>query len=175
MRALTASAGVLFVAAAQVTVAPLFPVAGTVAELPLVAASVFAWLHGVRSLLLALPALAVLTALLAGRDPGLILIAFAGAFPALAVALELRWPLGRWVGALVGLAASGLWCRAILIAAAAFDGARGDPTALVGRVLAPGAAADAAFFLGAVTLVASARWVRGHAVATGEEGALRWR
>lgn len=175
MRTIAGAAGVLLVAAAQGTVAPLFPVAGATAELPLVAAALLGWLRGVRSTLVFVPAAAAATAALAGRDLGLYVVGYAAIVPALAAAGEHRWPLGRWMGAAVALVAAGAWFRLLLVAAALLDGAEMGATDVLRHAVAPGTAADAAFFAGTAAIVALIRAVRGLPLRGARPGeALRW-
>ncbi|MCS7294364.1 MAG: hypothetical protein RMK15_06745 [Chloroflexota bacterium] len=177
MRIIAMGAGVLLAAAAQVTVAPLFPLAGAAAELPLVAAALLGWRHSVRATLVFVPLAAAATAAVAGRDLGLSVIGYAAVVPALAIAEERRWPFGRWLGALAALIAAGAWFRLLLVAAAVLDGASVTPAGVLAHALVPGAAADAAFFAASALVLGAIHGLRASPLGgagTRQREAFRW-
>lgn len=175
MRMVAVAAGILLIATAQVAVAPLFPVLGSTAELPLAAAAILAWARGVKSLTVALPAIAIATGLVAGRDLGLYLVGYAALLPASALAGAYRWPLGSWPGALVALVATGIWFRSLLVVAALLDGAHVTAPEALRYALLPGAVADAVFYAAGAATVGLLRLLHDQPLrATRSREAFRW-
>jgi cell shape-determining protein MreD len=135
---------ILVVALSQVTVAPLFPIAGAVPDLMLVTILCLAVYSGPRTAMWAIPVAAVLVGFTSDRAPGLLLLAYLPLLP-LAFALEeARLPLNRYSQvALVGVA-TGLWARSLLAFGAVAQDATFSPTVLVRDLLLPGALLDLA-------------------------------
>ena len=144
MKAIAVAAFLMLTAIAQVTVAPLFPIAGAVPDLPLVALLILAVYAGPTSVMVGLPFVAICTGFASDRAPGLLVLGYLPLLP-LAVGIEgWRVPLGQFVRlALVGTA-TGLWLRSVLALSSVAQGA--DPAfwALIGDVLIPGAFLDIA-------------------------------
>ena len=152
MRALVLVALSLIVCAAQLSVAPLFPLSGAVPDLGLVFFAALAWRGGVSPLLVSAPAYAGWFALLAGRSPLLVFVAYAGAAAALLVLARpepgARRPVERVSGAaaILGLSIGSLWTRASFAVGSMLAGASAEPWSLVADVIAPGLLLDLAFY-----------------------------
>jgi hypothetical protein len=144
VKATAIAAFLVLTALAQVTVAPLFPVAGAVADLPLVALLILTMYAGPTSVMLGLPFVAICAGFASDRAPGLLLFGYLPLLP-LAVGIEgLAVPLGKYVRLLLVGVATGLWLRGVLALSSVAQGA--DPAfgALIGEVLIPGAFLDIA-------------------------------
>ena len=123
MRELVYSILLVFVVAAQVSVAPLFRLAGAEFAFVLLFVLLVLVIEGPGPAMIATPAAAILLSFAAGRAPGLMLIAFLPLVVAAAWLDDLRLPVTR--SAVIGgafLVASG-WARLVLAVAAIIQGA----------------------------------------------------
>jgi len=151
--------------AAQLSVAPLFPLSGAAPDLGLILFAALSWRLGVASLLPAVPAYAAFFALLAGRSPLLSFVAYAGAASAFLLAARpvpgSRRPAERVGGAaaLAALALAGLWSRATFAVGSILAGASAGPWTLLSELLLPGALLDLAFYFFLVLLPGLVGWL----------------
>jgi hypothetical protein len=144
VKALAIAALLVLTAIAQVTVAPLFPIAGAVADLPLVALLVLTAYAGPTPVMAGLPFVAICTGFASDRAPGLLVLGYLPLLP-LAVGIEgWRVPLGQFLRLVLVGVATGMWLRGVLALSSVAQGA--DPAfgALIGDVLIPGAFLDVA-------------------------------
>lgn len=142
MKAVLAALLVVLAALVQVTVAPLFPLRGAVADAGLVTLLALAAAMGPRVALWAVPLFALTLSWVTDRSPGLLLLAYLPLLP-LAYFLEgVRLPMGRLSRALAAGAATGLWARGLLAGGAMAQGASFALSQLVTTVLVPGLAFD---------------------------------
>lgn len=130
---------------AQVTVAPLFPVAAAIPDMVLVTFVLVVAFAGARTSMVALPFMALGLGFLIGREPGLLLLAYLPALP-LARWTELSAPRGAtpFQRLLVVTLLTGLWARSLLAFGAIVNGADFEGSVLVVRILLPGAVLDLA-------------------------------
>ena len=147
MKALGIAAFLVLTAIAQVTVAPLFPIAGAVPDLPLVALLVLTVYSGPTSVMVGLPFVAICTGFASDRAPGLLVLGYLPLLP-LAVGIEgWRAPLGQFVRLVLVVTATGLWLRGVLALSSVAQGADPALSALIRDVLIPGAFLDIALLM----------------------------
>lgn len=134
----------LLAAIAQVTVAPLFPVAGAVPEIVLLALVLLAAFSSPSPVMVFTPIVAIGLAFLADRSPGLVLLAYLPLLPLGFALEESPVPLNHYVRTLAMMAVTGLWLRTLLALGAMASGATPAFSLLVSDVLLPGMFLDAA-------------------------------
>lgn len=122
----------------QLTVAPLFPIAGAQADIPLITMAVLAVYAGPGTVMFGLPLVALLLGLGSSRSAGLFVICYLPLLPLGLVLEEWRVPLNRFARTLVAGAATGVWLRTVLAVGAMVSGAPLAIGALAGQVLVPG-------------------------------------
>lgn len=132
----------VLIAVIQVSVVPLFPVAGAQADVGLIAILVTAMLAGPRPAMLATPILALAVGLAGSRAPGLILLGYAAVLPLAALIEDLPYPLGRAARILATAVVAGLWLRLLLGIAAISAGGEFAVNDLIFQVLLPGMVFD---------------------------------
>lgn len=134
---------IVVVAVAQVTVAPRFPLGLAQADLLLVSLALVTVFAGRRAAMISVPLMAFFLAALTGRSMGLLIIAFLP-FPLLAYWLsEGGTPISRYLQTLAGVAAAGIWARALLALATIPGGADFDTSVLILQYVIPGLFLDA--------------------------------
>ena len=138
---------VLLLGAVQVSVVPLFPIAGAEADVGLIAILATAMVAGPRPAMLATPALALAIGLSSSRSPGLMLVGYAAILPLAAFLEDLPYPLGRLSRLLAVAIVAGLWGRFLLGMAAISAGGEFAINDLLLQVLIPGIVFDALLFL----------------------------
>ncbi len=142
MRAAGWFALVFGAAAAQVTVAPLFPVAGAVPELVLLTVCLAGAFSGPGPVMVLTPLGAVMLGMLSDRDPGLLLVAYLPVVVLGALLEDAPLPLGhaaRTYGMTLG---AGLAARTVLGVGAMVGGAPAAFGTLATAVLLPGLFVD---------------------------------
>jgi hypothetical protein len=144
MKAAAFGAGVLLASIAQVTVAPLFPVAGATPELVLLLLVLVAAFSGPSPVMVLTPVAAVAVGFLADRSPGLMLLAYLPPLP-LGFAIEdSSVPVNHYLRTLAMMVVTGVWARALLAVGAIAGGADGAFGMLVTDVVLPGMILDGA-------------------------------
>ncbi|HET7737593.1 MAG TPA: hypothetical protein VFK32_03380 [Tepidiformaceae bacterium] len=133
---------VVLAVSAQVTIAPLFPLGASIADMVLVTLVLATAFAGPRTGMFAVPFAAICLGFVSDRDAGLLLLAF---IPILPLA---RWletsavPVsGYWRVALTVLG-TGLWARLVLAAGVFVNGGDLPLSTLVFSALLPGALLD---------------------------------
>lgn len=139
------------IAALQVAVAPLFPIAGAQADLAMITILTVALLAGPRPAMVATPALAIAIGFAGSRSPGLLLVSYAAVLPLAAFMEGLPYSLGRFSRLLVTAVIAGAWGRFLLGVAAIAASSSFTITPLVFQVMLPGIVFDA-LLIGAVYL-----------------------
>jgi hypothetical protein len=141
-----AALAAVLVATLHVTVVPLFAVGAATAELGVIAILVALMTSGPRAAMVLTPAVALAVSFSSDRAPGLLLLCYAAVLP-IGYALD-RYgtPPGSFGRLMTTALLSGVWVRTVLSVAAYLEGAAFDPAVLIGDVLLPGAAFDAAIF-----------------------------
>jgi len=137
----------LLAALLQVTLAPLYPLAGAVPDFALGALLVLVFAAGPVAAMAGLPLLALFLGFATDQSPGLVLVSY---LPLLPVFLVLEWspvPLNRMARFGIAALATGLWARALASAWAFFGGADPDFLTLTFDVLLPGLIFDAVLFV----------------------------
>lgn len=134
----------LTTALAQVTIAPLFPIAGAIPELPLLVLTLLAIFAGPNAVMLGMPTLAILYGFASDRSPALLVVAYLPLLPFAAALEGWRIPLWEYPRLAIAILISGLWIRGVLSFAAVAQGAHLAVGPLIFDVLAPGAFLDLA-------------------------------
>jgi hypothetical protein len=131
------------VAALQVSVAPLFPIAGATAELGIAAILAALLVGGPRAAMLMTPAVAL--ALSFGTDlaPGAVLIGYTAVLPIGYLLDRYGMPPGDYPRLLLTAVLAGVWLRLVLSFEAFAEGAALAPGPLLAEVLLPGIVFDA--------------------------------
>jgi len=138
MRAAAALAAVVLVAVAQVTVAPLFPIAGAVPEFVLLGLTLIAAFGSPTAVMVLTPLAAVAAGFLSDRSPGLMLV---GYLPLLPVGVGIEGapaPLNHYLRTLGMMLATGAWLRAVLALGAVAGGAEPAMGPMLTDVILPG-------------------------------------
>lgn len=139
---------VLFLAVvAQVTVAPLFPVAGAVPDLVLLTLCLAAAFAGPSPVMVMTPVGAVMLGMLSDRGAGLLLLAYVPVVVIRAVLDDAPLPLGEAGKTWLTMLGSGLAARTVLALGAMLAGAPMMVGPLVSQVLLPGVFIDAVLLL----------------------------
>lgn len=139
------------IAALQVAIAPLFPLAGAQADVAMITILTVALLAGPRPAMVATPALALAVGFAGSRSPGLLLASYAAVLPLGAFIEGLPYPLGRFSRLLLTAAIAGAWGRFLLGFAAIATGSSFAFVPLVFQVMLPGIVFDT-LLIGAVYL-----------------------
>jgi hypothetical protein len=135
---------VLLAVLGQVTVASLFPIAGAVADFPLVTLLLLSVFAGPRPVLIALPIAAVMLGFASDRAPGLLLLAYLPLPPLAYLLDESPLPLNHYGRTALTCLGVGLWLRLVLALGAVAQGADMAVGVLVRDVMLPGAFLDLA-------------------------------
>ncbi len=128
----------------QVTIAPLFPIAGAVPDLGLLVLVLLAVFAGPNTVMLGMPVLAILYGFASDRSPALLVIAYLPLLPFAAGLEGWRIPLWEYPRVAIAIVVSGAWIRGVLSFAAIAQGAQPAVGALIFDVLIPGAFLDLA-------------------------------
>ncbi len=144
---------------AQVSVAPLFPVAGAVVELPVILLLLLAIFAGPLPVMIGLPVLVLLLGFAANVEFEWLVVAYLPLLPATAWLQRRRAiPQIPYLLILVAAILAGVWARAVFAAVAMASGASPDFAALLTDVLVPGVALDAAVLSAAWLACRSLGW-----------------
>ncbi|MFN0148044.1 MAG: hypothetical protein ACKVT1_16185 [Dehalococcoidia bacterium] len=143
MRAAAGAVTVLLAALVQVTVVPLFPLGGAVADAALLTLAGVALFMGPHAAMIALPALCLFLGFASDRSPGLLLIAYLPLLPLAGAVEEARLPANRFVRLLLAVVVAGVWARVVLSGSAFVQGAAFAPGPLLTDVVIPGLVLDA--------------------------------
>jgi hypothetical protein len=134
---------VVFLAAiVQVSVVPLFPLQGALADVGILTLITIAFGAGPRAAMVCLPILAVFVSFASDRAPGLVLLAYLPLLPVAALMEDAPLPLGRYLRVVLTIVIAGFLSRLIFSLGAFADGARFLPGAMVTEVLLPGVTFD---------------------------------
>ena len=156
MRALLLLPLLLATVLAQVAVAPFFPLAGAVVDLPVVALLLLAAFAGPLAVMLALPVLVLFLGFAANVEFEWLVIAYLPLLPAAAWLQRQPLPQTPYTLVLVVTVAAAVWARAVFAAVAVTSGASPDIGAIAAEVLIPGAVLDAAVLSAGYALC---RWI----------------
>lgn len=156
MRALLLLPLLLATVLAQVAVAPFFPLAGAVVELPVVALLLLAAFAGPLAVMLALPVLVLFLGFAANVEFEWLVIAYLPLLPAAAWLQRQPLPQTPYTLVLAVTVAAAVWARAVFAAVAVTSGASPDLGAIVAEVLVPGTVLDAAVLSAGYALC---RWI----------------
>ncbi|GIW13397.1 MAG: hypothetical protein KatS3mg062_0836 [Tepidiforma sp.] len=138
-----AQLGAVFLAAiAQVTVAPLFPIAGANPQLVLLMLCLVAAFSGPVPAMVLTPVGAVMLGMLSDRDAGLLLLAYLPVVALGALLEDAPVPLSHAAKTYSMTLGAGLVARSVLAAGAMLGGAPAAIGALVSDVLVPGVFID---------------------------------
>jgi hypothetical protein len=143
MKGTAIGVAMLLAAIAQVTVAPLFPVAGSVPELVLLGLVLLAAFISPTPVMVVTPLVAVALAFLSDRSPGILLLAYLPLLPLGFALEESSVPLNHYVRTLAMMVVTGVWLRTLLAVGAMAGGATPAFSLLVSDVLVPGLLLDA--------------------------------
>ncbi len=142
MRALGLFALLFLAVVAQVTVAPLFPLDGAVADPVLLVLCLVAVYGGPVPVMVLTPIGAVLAGMVSDRDAGLLLLAWLPVLPVAALLEDSPLPLNQGVKTYVLVIGTGLAARVVLAVGAMLGGAPAAVGSLVTDVLLPGIMLD---------------------------------
>ncbi len=144
MRALLLVLLVLVTVLAQVAVAPFFPVAGALVELPVVVLLLLAIFAGPYAVMIALPILVLFLGFSTNVEYEWLVIAYLPLLPGAAwIQRQRAIPQTPYLLLLVMVVAAGIWARGVLAGAAMTSGASPTFGPVVADILLPGAAFDA--------------------------------
>ena len=144
MRALLLVLLVLVTVLAQVAVAPFFPVAGALVELPVVVLLLLAIFAGPYAVMIALPILVLFLGFSTNLEYEWLVIAYLPLLPGAAwIQRQRAIPQTPYLLLLVMVVAAGIWARGVLAGAAMTSGASPAFGPVVADILLPGAAFDA--------------------------------
>ena len=132
----------VFVALAQVTVAPLFPVRGALPDFALIALALLAAWAGPTPVMVGLPLLALSLGFVSDRSAALLLLAYIPLLPLASALGQSGLPLNRYVRLVLAGAATGAWARSMLAAGAIAQGADFATGVILRDLLVPGLALD---------------------------------
>jgi hypothetical protein len=142
MKPLALLVALIVLAVAQVTVAPLFPVASAQADLLLVALALLTVFAGRHAAMVSVPLMAIFLGFASDRSIGILILAFLP-FPLLAFWLaEGGPPMTRFMQTLLAVVATGTWARTLLAMSAVAGGASLEVGALLVQYVIPGAFID---------------------------------
>ena len=134
-----------FVAIAQVTIAPLFPLDAAVADFGLAGIALILLVAGPRAAMAGLPLIALLLGFTTNHSPGLLIIAYLPLLPLRVFLSDAQVPLTRYLHTFLAVGATGLWARGVLASAAFLQGAAFAPGDLISAILLPGLVLDMLF------------------------------
>ncbi len=143
MKAVAIGVAALLASIAQVTVAPLFPVAGATPEFVLLLLVLIAAFSGPSPVMVLTPIAAVAVGFLSDRAPGLLLVAYLPLLPLGFAIEESAVPVNHYLRTLAMMVMTGLWARGLLALGAIAGGAEPAFGMLVSDVLVPGFILDA--------------------------------
>ncbi len=144
MRALLLVLLVLVTVLAQVAVAPFFPVAGALVELPVVVLLLLAIFAGPYAVMIALPILVLFLGFSTNVEYEWLVIAYLPLLPGAAwIQRQRAIPQTPYLLLLVMVVAAGIWARGVLAGVAITSGASPTFGPVVADILLPGAAFDA--------------------------------
>ncbi|GAB4324795.1 MAG: hypothetical protein Kow0010_06870 [Dehalococcoidia bacterium] len=147
MKAAFIGAMLLFVALAQVTASPLFPVRGAIPDLPLVALVLVAAYVSVRAAMVALPVLAVFLGFLTSHEPAAYIVAYLPLLPLAYLLEQSNLPLNTFARSTLAGLATGMVARATLSITAMVQVEEVMVGPMVWQVLLPGLLLDAALLI----------------------------
>jgi len=159
----------LLASLAQLTVAPLFPISGAQADIPLVTMAVLAVYAGPATVMLGMPLVALFLGFGSSRAPGLLIIGYLPLLPLGLAFEEWQLPLNRFVRTILAGAITGLWLRTVLAMGAMVSGAPLAIGPLIGQVLLPGVFFDLALLTLAYLPFRFVGW-SGHPMSLRREG-----
>lgn len=146
MKAIAVLVAIILACAAQVTVAPLFPLLSAEASLLVVTLAILLVFAGPRTALIATPLMAVFLGFASDRAPALLLLSLVPLPPLAYWLSESQLPMSRGVQLFVVVAIVGAWSRALLAMSAVMQGADPEIGALITRFVLPGIVIDGLFF-----------------------------
>lgn len=144
MKGFVIGVGIVLAAIAQVTVAPLFPVAGAVPDFVLLTLVLLVTFSNPRPVMIGTPIAALAYGFLSGRAPALLLLAYLPILPLGYFLEESRVPVTHYVRAAAMMGVTGLWVRALLAVGAMSAGADAAFGILLRDILIPGLLFDLA-------------------------------
>jgi hypothetical protein len=146
MRTLGAAIVALLAALMQVTVSPLFPLGGAVADLGLIAVAFLAIAGGGRAAMLGVPLVALFLGFASNHSPALLLVAYVPLLPLAFLLEQSKMRVGPYIRVGAAVLITGAWARVVLATSAFVAGAEFAPGPLIADIVIPGIAFDAAFF-----------------------------
>ncbi len=142
MKAILVTFGCVLAAAAQVTVAPLFPAGAAVADAGLIMLMALAFFAGPTTVMFALPFFAVCAGFLTNREPGLLLLGYLPLLPMAAWLESTTVPLTGIGRFLITAAITGISVRLAQTIGAAANGASIPVWTTLSSVFIPGLVFD---------------------------------
>lgn len=147
MKALAVLVAIVLVCAAQVTVAPLFPLLSAETNFLLVTLAIILVFGGATPALVATPLVAILLSFVSDRSAALLLLALLPLPPLAYWLSESQLPMTRGVQLFVVVAITGAWARGLLAFAAVVQGAEPALVTLTVSFILPGLVLDGLFLL----------------------------
>lgn len=129
---------------AQVTVAPLFPIAGAVPEFVVLTLALLVAFSSPKPVMIGTPIAAIAYGFLSDRAPALLLLGYLPLLPLGYVLEESRVPVNHYLRTLAMVVITGLWLRTLLSLGAMTGGADAAFGVLITDVLLPGLFLDLA-------------------------------
>lgn len=142
MKGFWAAMATVLATTAQVTVAPLFPVAGTTPDFVLLTLILLTYFGSPRWAMACVPAAALGLGFLADRSPGLLILAYMPLLPLAYYVEDARVPMNHFARTLIVMLATGGWVRLLFVIAAVVGGADASAGVFAGKVLLPGLFVD---------------------------------
>jgi hypothetical protein len=142
MKAALTVLATVFAAICQVTVAPLFPVAGVEVEFVLLTLICVAAFGSPQRAMVAIPVAALSYGFLADRAPGLLLLGYMPILPLMLYLEEAPIPLNHYAGTLLAMVSVGVWVRLLMVISALLAGATAGPGDVLRHALLPGVFLD---------------------------------
>jgi hypothetical protein len=146
MKALAVLISIVLVCAAQVTIAPLFPLLSAEASFLVVTLAILVVFAGPRTALIATPLMAVFLGFASDRSPALLLLSLLPLPPLAYWLSESQIPMSRGVQLFAVVAVVGAWSRGLLALSAVAQGAEAEFGTLITDFLLPGIVIDGLFF-----------------------------
>lgn len=147
MKALAVLIAIILVCAAQVTIAPLFPLFSAEASFLLVTLAILLVFAGSTTALVATPLMALFLGFASDRSPALLLLTLLPLPPLAYWLSESQLPMTRGVQLFVVVAVVGAWARCLLALSAVLQGADAEIGTLIVRFVIPGIFIDGLFLL----------------------------
>ena len=144
MKGFLIGVAILLAAMAQVTVAPLFPVAGAVPEFVLLTLALLVAFNSPRPVMIGTPIAALAYGFLSDRAPALLLLGYLPLLPLGYLLEESRVPVNHYLRTVAMMVITGLWLRTLLALGAMTAGADAAFGILIADVLVPGIFLDLA-------------------------------